>query len=119
METLQLIAYLTYIPIVAFVTIWVGHDLHKNGRVYIQEAFEEGSNIVDPINNMLLVGYYFLNIGLALIKIRGWPQMEHSYQVAESVASHTAFMLILLAGIHLFNLCVLAILNRQRQKIKN
>lgn len=119
METLQLIAYLTYIPIVAFVTIWVGHDLHKNGRVYIQEAFEKGSNIVDPINNMLLVGYYFLNIGLALIKIRGWPPIEYPHEVIEGVASHTAFMLILLAGIHLFNLATLAFLNFRRQKIKN
>ncbi len=65
---------------------------------------------IDPINNSLLIGYYFLNIGIALLKIQTWSEITLEHQVIESVAYHTGFMLLLLGSIHVVNLSSLIIM---------
>ena len=114
---LQITSYSIYIPIVIYITYWVGLDLHKNGRVYISQSFGEDSDWVDPINNTLLLGYFFLNTGVAFIKIRGWPEVSSVDVLVHSICVNTGELLLLLGLIHVFNLTSLTIIYQKRIKI--
>ena len=35
------LSYIIYLPITLFITIWIGKELHKNGRPLMQKAFKQ------------------------------------------------------------------------------
>lgn len=113
----QLLSYFVYIPITLYITIWVGKNLHQNGRHLIQEAFGESSQWTDPINKTLLVGYYCLNFGLALVKIRAWPSVHENADFVLYLAKNIGDVLLVLGGIHSFNILILSILYIKNTKI--
>ena len=103
----NLLAYLIYIVITMFVTIWVGKAFHKNGIHYILSIFEE-EKIAHAINNLLLVGYYLVNIGYAILKISQWTVASNFAEVIASVATNQASIFLLLALLNYINIGVLA-----------
>lgn len=112
----QLLSYFFYIPITLYITIWVGKNLHRNGRHLIQEALGKSSQWADPINNTLLVGYYCLNFGLALVKIRGWPSVHENSDFVLYLAKNIGDVLLVLGGIHSFNILILTFYISKKQK---
>ena len=105
-----------YIAIIGFVTISVGKSLHKNGKVFMSLCLSSYQSWIEPINNSLLLGYYFLNIGIALLKIQMWTQVDSYHEVISSVAVHTSDMLLLLGGIHAFNITALIFMLTESNK---
>ena len=114
----QTLSYIIYISIAIYITIWVGKDLHTNGRFLIEEVFGKNSKWIDPINNMLLTGYYCLNLGLVLVKIRGWPEVKGSADLIFYLSNNIGDVLIVLGAIHSFNILVLTVLYYKNIKIK-
>ena len=44
------ISYITYLAISLGVTIWVAGTLHRNGRVFLVEAFRGNAELADSVN---------------------------------------------------------------------
>lgn len=107
------LSYLIYLPITLFITIWVGKELHKNGRPLMQKAFNRFGyeSWVSPVNNSLLIGYYLLNIGNLLVFINTWDEIETAEQMIKAIAENIGIIITLLGIIHVFNLSVLLIIN--------
>src|SRR2546423_4099587 len=61
--TIDIAAYLVYLSISIAVTIWVAHTLHKNGRVFLVDAFHGNESLADSVNHLLVVGFYLVNLG--------------------------------------------------------
>ena len=55
--------YLAYIFVSLGITIWVGRTLNRNGRIFLLENYADKPQLADAINQMLLVGFYLINIG--------------------------------------------------------
>jgi hypothetical protein len=55
--------YLLYVTISLGLTFWVGRTLNKNGHVFLMENYHGKEALALAINNMLLVGFYMVNIG--------------------------------------------------------
>ena len=66
----MVITYAIYVAVSALVTIWVGHSLHKNGRVFLVENFQGREHLADSVNHLLLVGFYLINIGFVSLALR-------------------------------------------------
>lgn len=115
---INLISYFIYIGIVAYVTIWVGKDLHQNGRFFIALAIGERNSAIDQINNILLIGYYLLNIGFALLKIKNWNILFSASEMIASLSENIGQILLLLGSIHVFNVATLSILYFTKTKSK-
>jgi len=62
--------YIAYIAISLGLTIWVGRKLNINGRVFLLENYADRPNLADAINQMLLVGFYLINIGFIAYTMR-------------------------------------------------
>ena len=58
-----LICYAMYLTVSLALTVWVARTLHKNGRVFLVEAFRGNTELADSVNHLLVVGFYLINIG--------------------------------------------------------
>ena len=58
-------SYFAYLAISLGVTIWVARTLHKNGRIFLVDAFHGNTDLADSVNHLLVVGFFTLNGGLS------------------------------------------------------
>ena len=61
------ISYAVYLAISLGVTIWVAKTLHRNGRVFLVDAFRGNAELADSVNHLLVVGFYLINVGYVAI----------------------------------------------------
>lgn len=73
--SLNFVAYLIYLPVVAILTWYVAHTLFKNSKVFMLDIFKGKEEIAFSTNRLFETGFYLLNLGFAL-KI-----MEVSYEI--------------------------------------
>ena len=66
MESMKLITLIVYV-IVALITAYIlGQTLYKNGEVFIKNSLGTETHLTKPINNILLVGFYLVNLAFVL-----------------------------------------------------
>lgn len=104
---LNLVAYGIYGVLTVVITVFVGRSFHKSGIHYILDIFKE-SSISHAINNILLIGYYLVNIGFAILKINTWNTVENSATLIEGISENVALLMILLGILNIFNIAVLS-----------
>jgi hypothetical protein len=95
-----LISYAAYIAISVLLTVWVGHTLHSNGRVFLVSNFEGQEAIADSINHLLLVGFYLINLGFVSLALRFGARPENWVQVSTKIG----IVIVLLGVMHFFNM---------------
>ena len=57
-------SYFAYLTISLGVTIWVARTLHKNGRIFLMDAFHGKTGLADSVNHLLVMGFCLVNVGL-------------------------------------------------------
>ena len=96
--------YILYLLIGIPLTVWVGQTLHRNGRIFLIEAFHGRGEMADSVNHLLLVGFYLINVGYVLL---GLPlgTKPHDLQTAfEFLATKLGLVLLVLGAMHFFNM---------------
>ena len=114
--SLNVLAYLIFITVSIVITFVVGNSLHKTGKVFLSNLFDDEIEIMLTINNVLLAGYYLLNIGFVLYTINNWEDIREVYQLIHQTGYHLAIILIVLASIHYVNITALLITAKLRNK---
>jgi len=102
--TLNIIAYIIYSSIVIFLTLKVGYICYKNGEIYLFKIFQDNQHVVKPLNLLLLVGYYLVNIGYALFAISTWKEINDTADMLYKICSNTGEILVILGVLHYFNM---------------
>ena len=100
----NIIAYCFYLPIMSYITIAVGGMFHKNGKHFIDALFPNDLEIAHRINNLLLVGYYMLNLGYVALVISLWNDVENWETVFSSVSQNSGTIILILAIMHYLNM---------------
>lgn len=95
------ITYLIYVGLSLGLTVWVGQTLNRNGKVFLNHNYRDAPELVDAISNMLLVGFYLINIGFVsyTLQIKGFGP-ENWAAVIEFVALKVGLIAIILGGMH-------------------
>jgi hypothetical protein len=88
------------------VTVWVARTLHKNGRVFLVEAFHGNAELADSVNHLLVVGFYLINIGYVTLALRTEGNLVTLRSAIELVSDKIGIVLLVLGGMHFFNLYV-------------
>ena len=93
--------YLAYILLSLGITFWVGRTLNRNGRIFLLENYEDKPQLADAINQMLLVGFYLINIGYIAytMRIRGMGPEDWA-QSLEFLSTKIGAMAIVLGIMH-------------------
>ena len=98
--------YFTYLLISVSLTVWVAKTLHKNGRIFLVDTFRGNEPLADSINHLLVVGFYLINIGYVSLALREGQMPLDLQGVLETLSRKVGVVLLVLGGMHFFNLLV-------------
>ena len=87
--------------------IKVGWLFYTYGEIYLLHLYQNNIELVTSINNILLIGYYLLNLGYAIITIAYWEKLSSFPEVIASISDHLALIIIGLAIMHYNNIIIL------------
>lgn len=100
----QIAVYVVYIIACIGLTVWVANTLHKNGRVFLIEAFRGDEERADAVNHLLKVGFYLINIGFILLFLKVGTKATDFVGAIEYCATKLGFVTLVLGGMHFFNM---------------
>ena len=96
--------YIAYTIISIAMTIWVARTLHKNGRIFLLDAFHGKEEMAASVNHLLVVGFYLINIGFILLFLRLGAKPETLVEGIEYIATKIGVVMLVLGVMHFFNM---------------
>ena len=118
MNTTAIITYTLYIIISVGLTYWVGKTLYTNGRIFIVESFRGNEEMADSVNHLLLVGFYLVNFGFVSLFLRFGVKPTGTVEGIEYVATKIGVVLIVLGGMHFFNMFNIAKMRKKAKRVE-
>lgn len=106
----KVVTYIAYLVISVILTAWVGKTLHKNGRVFLVDAFHGNELLADSVNHLLIVGFYLINIGYVTLALTYRDEIVSLQETIEILSNKVGLVLVVLGIMHFFNLIVLTVL---------
>lgn len=109
MSSPVLLVYLPYAVIAITLTIWLARTLSRHGGVFLQTVFPDKPELANAINQLLVIGFYLVNIGWALLLLRANEVTDAVTTPTDAIALLTTRLgtLLLLLGVaHMANLYV-------------
>ena len=106
-------SYLVYLAVSLAVTIWVARSLHRNGRIFLLEAFHGNTEMADSVNHLLVVGFYLINAGYVTLALATTETLSTPRQAIELVCNKIGLVLLVLGLLHFLTLYVI---NRLRRR---
>ena len=110
------LSYGVYLAISLAVTVWVARTLHKNGRIFLVDAFHGNAELADSVNHLLVVGFYLINVGYVAMALRTGAILDTPRQAIELVSDKIGGILLVLGMMHFLNLYVFHWLRRRGQE---
>lgn len=104
---LNIIGYFIYLSITIFIIIKVGKICYKNGNVYVAELIPNHKEICQKINQILLLGYYLLNIGYCAVTLISWHKIVSIDQLIETIAIKASIIIFAISILHYLNIIIL------------
>jgi hypothetical protein len=106
-------AYVAYLTISIALTVWVARTLVKNGRIFLVDSFLGNESLADSVNHLLAVGFYLVNIGYVSLALKYGAKPADLAQAIESLSTKVGLVLLVLGGMHFFNLYVFSRMRRR------
>lgn len=97
--------YLIYAAIAVTLVVFLAKTLHKNGQIFLDEAFEQ-PDLAQAVNQLLVIGFYLLNLGYALMVYQLQPSYESLTLAFNELIVKLGILLLSLGVIHLLNMFV-------------
>ena len=98
------VCYLIYLTVSVALTVWVANTLHKNGRIFLVQAFHGNDQMADSVNHLLVVGFYLINIGYIALALKYGDKPATVQESFEFLSTKLGFVLVILGGMHFFNM---------------
>ena len=117
MEVNPTTIYVTYILLSIGLTVWVGQTLFKNGKIFLIEAFDGKEDVANSVNHLLLVGFYLINVGFVALYLKFGTFPTNGREAFEYISTKIGVVLIVLGGMHFFNVFNFAKM-RKKAKLK-
>jgi hypothetical protein len=105
-ENTIVVTYIVYLLISVNLTIWVARTLHKRGAIFLVDAFHGSQELAASVNHLLVVGFYLINIGFVSLALKTSAVITTSRAAIEMLSDKLGWVLLILGGMHFFNLFV-------------
>ena len=96
--------YGIYLALSIGLTVWVARTLFQNGRIFLVDVFGGNEALADSVNHLLVVGFYLINLGYVSLALKIGTPVEDARDSIEALASKVGLVLLVLGGMHFFNL---------------
>ena len=100
--------YFSYLAITIMVTVLVARTLHRNGLVFLVDAFHGNEALANSVNHLLVVGFYLINIGYITLALKTTDPLVSFRQIIELESVKIGVVLLILGAMHFFNIFVFA-----------
>ena len=97
-------SYVAYLIVSVILTIWVARTLHRNGRVFLIDAFHGNEPRADSVNHLLVVGFYLINIGYVTLALKYGDKPHDLKEAIEFLSTKVGLVLVVLGFMHFFNM---------------
>ena len=104
---LNIIGYLIYILITSYIIVIVGKICYKNGNIYVAQLLPDHEDLCHKTNQILLVGYYLLNLGYSSMTLISWEKILSINQLIEVIAIKSAIIICSISILHYINIYIL------------
>ena len=111
-----ILTYCLYLLLSIGLTIWVARTLFKHGQVFLVDIFHGNTALAGSVNNLLLVGFYLINIGYAVYTLQEEHQIGNLQAAIERLSVKTGFIILLLGAMHFLNLFIFFSLRKKAQQ---
>jgi hypothetical protein len=102
-----LLLYLPYAAIALVLVIWLARTLSRHGEVFLATVFPNDAKLAHAVNQLLVIGFYLVNLGAALLLLRvDAYEIVNERAAVEVLATKLGTLLLLLGAAHLANLYV-------------
>lgn len=101
-----ILTYSMYLVLSISLTIWVAKTLFKNGKIFLIDIFHGNKDLADSVNNLLLVGFYLINIGYAVYTLKEYSSIAGMQAVIERLSIKVGVIILILGCMHFFNLFI-------------
>jgi NO-binding membrane sensor protein with MHYT domain len=105
--------YSSYLAISIALTVWVARTLHRSGRIFLLDALQGNAPLADSVNQLLVVGFYLINVGYIALALKTTVPLDNLRQVIELESGKIGVVLLILGGMHFFNMYVLTRMRRR------
>lgn len=112
-----ILTYAIYLPLTIILTIWVAKTLFTNGRVFLVDIFDQNELMADSVNKLLVVGFYLINIGYAVYTLQIFGEITSVQVVIEKLSLKIGAIILILGGMHFFNLFVFFKLRKKTKEL--
>ena len=99
--------YTSYLLISVALTVWVARTLHRSGRVFLLDACRGKADLADSINQLLVVGFYLVNVGYIALALKTSDSLQNLREVIEVESAKLGVVLLILGAMHFLNILVL------------
>ena len=108
--------YLIYLALSIGITVGVARTLHKNGRLFLVEAFHGNELLADSVNHLLVVGFYLINIGYVTLRLKYGIKPSDLAESIEFLSTKVGLVLLVLGVMHFLNLYIFSRMRRRAKR---
>ena len=105
--------YGLYLLIALPLTVWVARNLFRNGRIFLVDCFHGNESLADSVNQLLMMGFYLINFGFVALYLKLADEVQEVRGVFEALSAKLGVVLLVLGGMHFFNLLVFTKLRKR------
>ena len=105
--------YGLYLLIALPLTVWVARTLFRNGRIFLVDCFHGNESLADSVNQLLRMGFYLINFGFVALYLKLADEVQEVRGVFEALSGKLGVVLLVLGGMHFFNLLVFTKLRKR------
>ena len=98
--------YVTYLVVTIALTVYVAHTLFKNGRIFLVDIFHSNTELADSVNKLLLVGFYLVIVGYAVLALTTEDEIQSPREMIEYLSTKIGIIILILGALHFGNLYV-------------
>ena len=103
----NIIGYAVYLLITILIIGRVGRICYQNGNIYVAQLILDHMELCHKINQILLLGYYLMNIGYCAMTLISWEKITTFNQLIEVIAYKSAIIIGTIALMHYLNIYIL------------
>ncbi len=110
---LTVATYLLYLVITVPLTLWVARALHRHGQVFLIDVFHGDERLAEAVNQLLVIGFYLLNLGYVAFFMASSSQVDTSRRVLEVLSAKVGGVAIVLGVVHVADVWALNAFRRR------
>lgn len=109
---LVLVTDVLYLALSVALTVLVGHKLSQHGRAFLADVFHGDQRVSGAVNQLLVVGFYLVNLGFAALSINVGNTIGSPRDVLSVLSVKIGAELLVIGALHLINLWIFSRIRR-------